>query len=984
MTLHPTTDAAGDGQSPLPEWLLAGAEAPQPLGANAPLLLASSATIWLVSSGRVYLFAVPLRQGRPAGVRRHLFTASAGSALFGLDAAPEGLGLLASGSPGTTVLRLDLWRLGALAVDSAARGDVARLIDGWVAGLVAALVQDRVAPEAALLAAGSAIPLAAGENVRAEKQVLWVSLTAGRIAFLGRRDVPLLPGLPPVPLVEPGWLLADDASTLDVFTTTDLLVDEDAWYALAAFHTLAAFHALARQLLTAQMAEIDRGEGERLATRVAADGADLRGALDQLAAILTTADVADPLARPAVDPLLAACQLVGAAQGLTIVAPPPSAAAQQTDPLARIARASRARHRRVALREGWWQQDNGPLLGYRADDSRPVALLPTSTHAYTLVDPTEQTRVPVTAAVAASLAPLGAALYRPFPEHSLSAWDLLRFGARDAGPDLATIVVMGTLGGLVAAAIPLATGVLFGQIIPGAAHGQLLQITLGLIAAALAGAGFQITRGFALLRLEGRLGAAIQAAIWDRLLSLPAPFFRQYTAGDLATRAMGVDTIRQLLTDVVISAVLGVVFSVYSYALLFVYSGSIALVATGLIAAALAATLLASYRQVPYQREIQRIQGDLSGTVLQFLTGIGKLRVAGAESRAYVRWVRGFSQQRRFTIQVRTVGNLLASFTSGFPVFASLVIFAFVLEYQSNTISGGAFLALNAAFGQVLAAVLQLGTVLGSLVQAVPIYERARPLFEALPEVDEANEDPGVLRGDVELAQVTFRYSADGPPVLENVSIRARPGEFIALVGPSGSGKSTVLRLLLGFERPEAGSVYYDGQDLATLDVRAVRQQLGVVLQTGQLMLGDVLTNILGSSTLTVDDAWEAARLVGLDADIQQMPMGMYTYVAEGGGTLSGGQRQRLMIARAMVAKPRLLLLDEATSALDNQTQGIVSHSLAHLQATRIVIAHRLSTIIGADRIYVLVGGRVVQSGTYEALMREPGPFADLAQRQLL
>jgi ABC-type bacteriocin/lantibiotic exporter with double-glycine peptidase domain len=270
-----------------------------------------------------------------------------------------------------------------------------------------------------------------------------------------------------------------------------------------------------------------------------------------------------------------------------------------------------------------------------------------------------------------------------------------------------------------------------------------------------------------------------------------------------------------------------------------------------------------------------------------------------------------------------------------------------------------------------------------AIVDAFPAYERTKPILEALPEVTETKTDPGDLSGRIELSHVSFRYKADGPLVLVDFSLQIKAGEFVALVGPSGSGKSTLMRLLLGFETPESGKLYYDGQDLAGLDMRAVRRQCGVVLQNGRLMPGDIYQNIVGTSLLTLEDAWEAARMAGLEKDIYEMPMGMHTVLGEGSSTLSGGQRQRLMIARAIVAKPRIVLLDEATSALDNRTQAIVTRSLEGLKATRIVIAHRLSTVQRAERICVVVKGRLVQSGTFEELAGRPGPFAELARRQL-
>jgi ABC-type bacteriocin/lantibiotic exporter with double-glycine peptidase domain len=293
------------------------------------------------------------------------------------------------------------------------------------------------------------------------------------------------------------------------------------------------------------------------------------------------------------------------------------------------------------------------------------------------------------------------------------------------------------------------------------------------------------------------------------------------------------------------------------------------------------------------------------------------------------------------------------------------------------------FTEFSAAFAQFLFASVGITRAFTTILQAAPFYERATPILRTLPEVDTEKPDPGVLRGRVEINHISFRYDPDGPLVLDDVSLRAEPGEFVAIVGPSGSGKSSLFRQLLGFEVPEAGSVYYDDHDLAGLNVQAVRRQMGVVLQNGRLMSGTIFQNIAGVSQLSVDQAWEAARTAGLDKDIEMMPMGMFTFLGEGTSAISGGQRQRLMIARAIAFKPRIVLFDEATSALDNRTQAIVSSSLENLKATRIVIAHRLSTIMNADRIYVLKAGRIVQSGKYADLMEQEGPFRDLAARQI-
>jgi ABC-type bacteriocin/lantibiotic exporter with double-glycine peptidase domain len=373
--------------------------------------------------------------------------------------------------------------------------------------------------------------------------------------------------------------------------------------------------------------------------------------------------------------------------------------------------------------------------------------------------------------------------------------------------------------------------------------------------------------------------------------------------------------------------------------------------------------------------------------LLQFITGIAKLRVSGTERRAFVAWAREFSVLQQNTIKSRALTNVLISFQSVFPVAALALIFAYQQSFMSVSdtaqLTTGEFIAFLAAFLQFTGAALMLSSALVSGLSVVPTYERARPIFRTVPEVTDEKASPGKLTGAIEVGRVNFRYKPDMPFVLRDVSIRILPGQFVAIVGASGSGKSTLFRILLGFETPESGAVYYDRQDLSRLDVQAVRRQIGVVLQSSRPISGSIFNNIVGSAPLTIADAWEAARLAGIEEDIKQMPMGMHTYLADGGEGISGGQRQRLMIARAIVNRPRILLFDEATSALDNYTQTVVTRSLETLQATRIVIAHRLSTIMRADRIYVVNEGAVVDSGSYAELINKGGIFQDLAKRQV-
>jgi ATP-binding cassette subfamily C protein len=398
-------------------------------------------------------------------------------------------------------------------------------------------------------------------------------------------------------------------------------------------------------------------------------------------------------------------------------------------------------------------------------------------------------------------------------------------------------------------------------------------------------------------------------------------------------------------------------------------------------------TIAAGAIGLKFQRQISELSGAISGAVVEFISAIAKFRIAGAERRAFVLWVTDFAAQKRTDFDARRVTTLMAVFNSVYLVACTAVLFSINSSMRENGIPAlttGDFLAFLAAFGQFMAAALQMGGAAVSLATIVPIYERASPILQSVPEVQHTQAAPGELVGEIEVNHLTFRYRPDAPLVLRDLSFRIRSGEFVAFAGPSGCGKSTVLRLLLGFERPESGAIYFDGMDAAGLDIEEIRRQIGVVLQNGRLLSGTIKSNICGTAVVTMEDCWAAARVAALEEDIQAMPMGMHTILTDGGGGLSGGQRQRMHIARAVIGRPRLLLFDEATSALDNRTQAIVSENLKALKATRIVIAHRLSTIVDADRILVMEKGQIVQSGTYYELIRQPGLFREMAERQVL
>jgi NHLM bacteriocin system ABC transporter ATP-binding protein len=640
--------------------------------------------------------------------------------------------------------------------------------------------------------------------------------------------------------------------------------------------------------------------------------------------------------------------------------------------------------RNVVLDRNWWKSDAGPILGTLAADGRPVALLQPKRGGYQLVDPVEGTRVVVDAAVAATLSPDATMLYRPLPTTPVTGREVLAFVLRPLRGDLGYLALFGLAAGLLSLVTPIVTKQIFSEVVPGLQHENLVWYTMLLVVFAIASFAFGIAQQLALIRAEGRSSGELQAALWDRVLDLPLPFFRDYSAGSLTMRVMGIEQIRSLANAAVATALIAVPVGLANLALAFVFQWRLALFGSVVIVAVVIGMVRLVRYQVQRQQRIQRATQDLFGTALGIVDAVGKLRVADAERRGFVQWARRFAALKTAFYEAQLGFVALTSFTAAATALATAMLFVGAATLGVGEISGATFIAFNAAFLQALTAAVGLSTVATFVAQAGPIYDNIRPVLEAVRETDVLRADPGELRGQLDMSHVSLRYTDDGPLVLDDVTFAVEPGEFVAVVGPSGSGKSTLMRVLLGFEKPEVGSVRLDGKDIDTLDPRAVRRQMGVVLQSAGLLPGDIFTNIVGARDLTMDDAWEAARIAGLEEDIQALPMGMHTFIAEGAATFSGGQRQRLLIARAVVGRPRILLFDEATSALDNRTQAEVSNAIGRLRATRIVIAHRLSTVRHADRILVVAGGSIVQQGTFDGLMETPGPFRDLAGRQLV
>jgi NHLM bacteriocin system ABC transporter peptidase/ATP-binding protein/NHLM bacteriocin system ABC transporter ATP-binding protein len=968
---------------------------PERAAANLPLSLDDSEAVWWVAEGGVDVFFTSLGSGASPGGRRHLCRVEEGGSIFAISGVRgrSGGGLVALGAGQAQLLKFARGDLIRLSFEEGLSEQVAVMIDDWVLRVSRAISQYAPTEPRQQLDGDTAATFESGARFGVRDGVSWVRHLCGKSSLLDRAPLAATELPTRFPVTEHLWLTAATECRVTACDTTTMIRMGDPWTGLDEFHrTVLDF-----------IAGID--ERETLARRVEFERSIVHEAalVESVSARMAAAANESALSPvdPEGDPLVTACRTVGQALGIEVRSPEPPGARRtgpSIDPLGDLARASGFHVRAVTLFEGWWRRKGGePLLARLSDDGQaPVALVPPRNRtfrpgpAYELIDSLGRRR-PVDIELARRIDTTAWVFYRTLPDRPIGFSDLLRFSLslRDLFRELWMVLAMALAGAIFGLSIPIASGILVDQVIPENDLPRLELMCAFLVVLAGAAAICQAIQGLMVLRIEGRVSSTLIPAVWDRLLRLPSRFFGGFSSGDLALRAMELSEVFKKVSGAAVTTVVTGFFSLLNVALLFYYSWKMALCASLLLGAMFAVTALLLAGLLAYETSIRRIDGSISGLLLELFGGIIPIRCGGAESRAFARWAGRYTERLSLTIRARRLSNRIFQWLAVYPLLTAMVVYFGTVHLDPGLMKTGSFLAFNIAFANLMAAVLAVGYTSIALLELVPMCARIKPILEEPPEFAAAVAEPVQLAGALALNHVSFRYPSQdqGTNVLDDVSLQVRPGEFVALVGPSGAGKSTVMRLLLGFESPGMGTVTYDGRELATLDSRDVRRQIGVVLQNAQLMPSDIFNNIVGFAPyLNMDDAWQAARLAGLEDEIRAMPMGMYTLVGEGGGNLSSGQRQRLLIARAIVRRPKILLLDEATSALDNVTQSIVSDSLANKLrgTTRVVIAHRLDAVVAADRIYVLTDGRIAQSGRYHQLLDEPGPFRDLARRQML
>ena len=639
--------------------------------------------------------------------------------------------------------------------------------------------------------------------------------------------------------------------------------------------------------------------------------------------------------------------------------------------------------RNVRLEKGWYRDAIGALLGRRKDDGSVVALIPRGLTGYAYYDAKAARWVRISRKNEGLFDDEAICFYKPFPLTKLTVPSLMRYIIECLDKaDIALTVLSMLLVTLVGLLTPRLTALLFGRVVESGSLRLLIAVAVFMVSVSVSQLLLRAINTLLSGRITMKLNLSVQAATMMRILSLPADFFKQWSSGELASRSEQLKSLCRMLVSATLNTGLMSLFSLLYITQIFAFAPALVAPALMIILTTLIFTICTTLWQMKITRRQMELAAQESGMSYALITGIQKIKLSGAEKRAYARWSDLYARQVSMTYNPPLFLRLNGVISTAITLVGTLVMYAMALK---SGVGVADYYAFNAAYGMVSSAFMSLAGVAMTIAQFEPVMAMAKPILNAIPEVSEGKQVIDRISGAIEVNNVSFRYKEGMPLILDDLSLKIKPGQYVAIVGETGCGKSTLMRILLGFEKPQKGAVYYNGKDLNTIDLKSLRRRIGVVMQNGKLFQGDIFSNItISAPHLTVDQAWEAAEMAGIAEDIRSMPMGMHTVISEGGGGISGGQRQRLMIARAIAPKPKILMFEEATSALDNLTQKTVSDALEKLKCTRIVIAHRLSTIRACDRIIFLEKGRIVEDGTYDELIALGGKFAGLVERQRL
>ena len=954
--------------------------------ANYRLDLQRENSVWFLQKGSMILFAVKKKK-QQEGRRILLSTIEEGGLLFPLQGLTEGqFEVFAFSEQDITFIEISQETLDSSLNCPEMQQCFLPKLEHWVhqfSPLLTTEIEIKVDSWAQLgnpiqLQRGEVFSLRKSENPYEMQRVLWGDFEKEVLKLLGPYEIKIPEARRNFPIIPYQYFLALEEGEIG-FKTTEQVINEKNWR-----EGLQQFHIFLMRYLEKRQTKNTEEELQRFRKKEELQSETLHESLNQMAAILKE-EIAEEQAHTS-DPLFKACFIVGKSKGIELSLPERQLLKGNVkERLERIARHSNVRLRLANLTPKWWKKDAGNLIGFIGEDKHPVALLQNKWGFYEIHDPRSGTSTKLTEELARSLCHDVYSFYQLIPDDIHQGKKVLKLFTKRNWDSLATLGLYGLIATLLALVNPWAMAILFNDAIPNANMNLLYQLFAGLIVATVSSSLFLYFRSLILSRLTGIATAEIQSSLWDRLLKLPANFFRRFSAGDLLLRVWIMDQLTPVLGGNAPRTLLNSIFALFYLVMMSIYSMKLTLIAFFLIVSSLILTYCAARYNVKMQKKTLAIQGQINGALIQILSGISKLRVAGAENNAFAHWATQYAKSKHFEMKGQHAQSFIAATMTAFPLLSYLVIFAFVIKLEAaGKLSIGDFLAFNSAFLTFSVAFFDLNNTIMQVAHIFPSLNRSKVILKEDQEILQNKASPGKLTGDIRIDHVTFSYDSQSSPILKDVSIQVKPHEMIGIVGPSGSGKSTLIRMILGFETAQGGAIYYNGKDLSHLNINEVRKQMGVVLQGGGIVAGTLYQNVVAGGRYTQEEVDRAIRLSGFHRDLHYFPMGLHTVVPMNGETLSGGQKQRLLIARALLPRPKILLLDEATSALDNKSQSEISQNIDQLDITRIVIAHRLSTIRNANRIYVLEKGVITQSGTFDSLAHEKGLFADMLKRQKL
>ena len=639
--------------------------------------------------------------------------------------------------------------------------------------------------------------------------------------------------------------------------------------------------------------------------------------------------------------------------------------------------------RKVELNDTYVHDTKSPILIFTFMNNIPVVLFPNGKDQYCYVNYQTGKKEKIDANLINRFEIEAYSFYRPLPNTKISIKEYVKYIRKSIRAiDIVLLVLMYAVVSGVGLLLPFLTRKLTGEVVNSKDINLFIITSVYVVSTAIGLLLIKAVQGYINIRITGKTGKAIKEATMMRVLSLPADFFKKYNTGELTARFSSVISLANIIISGVFMTLVSVIMSLAYLFQLIGFASSLILPVVIILLVTSSFSIAIALIQKEYTGKQLQFSAKESGVTYEMINGIQKIRLSGSEKRAFAKWAEAYSRSAKLTYNPPLILRLAPAISLFITLFGNIVIYYVAAK---NNIDAGSYMAFVTGYGVLSAAFASLTAMIGVISSIGPVFNMARPILETEPESNQGKINLQSFNGNIRMDNVSFRYTENGPLILNNLSLSIKEGEYVAIVGQTGCGKSTLVRLLLGFEKPCEGDIYFDDNNIKDVDLTSLRRNIGTVMQNGTLFHADIFSNIIISSPdLKEEDAWRAAEIADIADDIREMPMGMKTIISEGQGGISGGQKQRIMIARAIVHKPKVLIFDEATSALDNKTQRSVTESIDRLNCTRIVIAHRLSTIKSADRIIMLEGGKIIEEGDYQTLIEKNGKFAELVDRQRL